>query len=80
MAKHTVKIEQQGDRLSLHFSGPHVAKANQAQLTSCLNALLECADQNQCFEKGLSAACLGTIAKHDAETQCISKGFGFAAR
>jgi hypothetical protein len=80
MAKHTVNVERLGNRLSLHFEGPLVAKANQQQLTSCVTALLECADQNQCFEKGLSAACLGTIAKHDAETQCVSKGFGFGGR
>lgn len=79
MAQHGVRIEKTSLGLSVHFTGPAASKANQALLQQCFTALLECAEKNGCFEKGFSAACLGTIAKHDSETGCCSKAFGFAS-
>ena len=79
MARYNVKVDQSGDGISLHFTGPGVAKANTKLLTECWNALLACAEKNSCFEKGFSAACLGTLAKHDSETHCVSKAFGLVS-
>jgi hypothetical protein len=79
MPRTTVKVEHANDRLSLHFQGAHLAKANAQLLTECFNALFECAEKNGCFEKGLSAICLSTIAEHDRKSRCISSAFGFTA-
>jgi len=78
MAQHTVKVELTGNRLSFHVSGPRVAKANTQLLNECLDVLMECAEKNGCFDRGLSALCLETIANHDKQSKCITKAFGFA--
>jgi hypothetical protein len=77
MAKYTAQVDD-SSHLTLHFSGPGIARANVALLTECLNVLLECAEKNNCFEKGLSSACISAIAQHNEKCQCLSKAFGFA--
>lgn len=79
MARYNVSVKHSPEGLSFHFTGPNVAKADTKLLTDCWNALLECAEQNNCFEKGFGPACLATIARHDSESHCVTKAFGFAA-
>lgn len=76
--RHKISVENGEDGLTFRIVGPAVAKANTKLLTSCLNALVTCAENNRCFEKGFSIACLGAIAKHDTDGKCVSKAFGFA--
>lgn len=80
MARYQVHVDKSADVLTLKFTGPHVAKADTKLLTDCWNALLECAEKNDCFEKGFSAACLSTIAQHDRETHCVSRAFGLTSK
>lgn len=80
MAKTTLKVEQAPNGVTLHFTGPHLAKANTQLITECFTALFNCAEKHSCFEKGLSAVCLSTIAEHDQHAGCISKAFGFAVQ
>ena len=76
MAQHSVKVERTSGGVSIHFTGPKLSKANDALLHQCFSALIECAEKNGCFEKGFTSACIATLAKHDSETHCCSKGFG----
>lgn len=78
MAKFAVRVEKQANELSFHLSGPGLANANSELLTECMQKLMECAEQNDCFTKGLSAACIVAIAGHDKQSNCISKAFGLA--
>jgi hypothetical protein len=78
MAKLAVRVEKQANQLSFHLSGPGLANANSDLLNECMNKLMTCAEENDCFTKGLSAACIAAIAGHDKQSQCLSKAFGFA--
>jgi hypothetical protein len=80
MSTSHIEIENPAeDRVTLHLVGPQFRNVNDKLLQSCFSALLECADENQCFERGLNVACLGTIAKHNAKTQCCGEAFGVGA-
>ena len=78
MAKFNARVEKQANGVSFHLSGPGLANANAELLNECMNKLLACAEQNDCFTKGLSAACFVAISDHHKQTQCISKAFGLA--
>ena len=77
MAKYSVKVEKQADRVSFHISG--APQANVEMLNDCVAQLMACAEKNDCFTKGLSMACLSTISEHNNKSQCVSKAFGFVA-
>ena len=51
----------------MHLFGPQFRNVNDELLHACFGALLQCAD-------------LGTIAAHNAQTQCCQQAFGIAAR
>lgn len=76
--KHRVEINNpSGPELSIHLIGPSFANVDSALLEHCFSDLLTCAEDNACFERGFSAACLGVIAQHSAETHCVEQAFGF---
>jgi hypothetical protein len=79
-ARHTASVEKGEERVSIHISGPGLGNVNSKLLEGCAQALAACAAENACFEKGVSVACLGTIATHDRESRCVSQAFGLAAR
>jgi hypothetical protein len=78
MAKFAVHVEKQADRISFHVTG--APNANTQLLNECMAELMACAEKNDCFNKGLSVACLSAITDHNKKSQCVSKAFGFAAR
>jgi hypothetical protein len=79
MAQNRVEIDNPAeDRITLHLSGPQFRSVNEGMLHECVSALLQCAEDNQCFERGLTVACLGTVATHNAETRCCGQAFGIA--
>lgn len=78
MAKHAVRAELAGDRLTVHISGPRVEGANRELLENCINELMDCADKHDCFSKGFNINCLATIARHNASCGCVEQAFGLA--
>ena len=75
-----VRAELEGETATLRISGTRIANVDVRLLEQCASALMACADRNACFDRGLSITehCISTIANHDRELQCVSKGFGFA--
>jgi uncharacterized protein YciI len=76
--QHIAKVDRSADRVTLVLSGPRLAGANAERLVDCFNTLLGCAEDNGCFDKGLSIVCLETVARHDRECGCTSQAFGLA--
>lgn len=65
---HRIEIENPPEeRVTVHLFGPQFRNVNDELLHACFGALLQCAD-------------LGTIAAHNAQTQCCQQAFGIAAR
>lgn len=80
MPNNRVEIENPPeDRITLHLHGPQFRNVNEQLVQDCIGALLQCADDNACFERGFTVACLGTIASHNAEARCCEQAFGVAA-
>lgn len=69
-------VAADGGGLALRLQGVRAAKPDLVQ--DCFQTLMGCAAQNACFERGLSAACVGTIAIHDRSVGCVSESFGLA--
>lgn len=78
MPKYSLKVEKHADGLTFHIAGRDLAHANADLLNDCMGKLMACAEQNDCFTKGLNVNCLTTLTDHHKQTQCISKAFGFA--
>jgi hypothetical protein len=78
--KYRANVEQREDGVTIHIAGLGANQVDTAQLASCFNALLACADQNACFQKGFGVACLETIVGHHRESSCISNAFGLGGK
>jgi hypothetical protein len=65
-------------KVSIHLHGSRFTNVNSDLLRSCLSELLACADQNACFERGLNINCLGVVAAHNKDADCVQQSFGLA--
>jgi hypothetical protein len=65
-------------RVSIHLFGERFGAVNEKLLRECVTALMNCADENACFERGLNINCLGTVAAHNKDLGCVDQAFGLA--
>ena len=80
-ASHRVEIDNPAEaRISINLHGELFRNVKDDLLHDCVNAFLQCANENACFERGLNVNCLGTLAAHNARTGCCENAFGIAAR
>jgi hypothetical protein len=69
MTKIAVEVEKEGNRLSFHFSGAAVTRANTRLLGECLSELIGCAERNGCLASEVNSSCLARIANRGAQGQ-----------